>query len=81
MVIADKPARVWKEDRIVFESKLYDVARRFRNLEALQKEMARDSKTGYIARRITVTKPDGKDLSHVVWIDVDQIKKSRDHSS
>lgn len=76
MVIADRPARVWKDkDRLVFESKLYDLARRFRNLEALQKEMARDSKSGYIARRITVTKPDGKDLSHVVWIDVDQMER------
>ena len=76
MVIADKPARVWKDkDRLVFESKLHDVARRFRNLEALQKDMARDSKTGYVARRITVTKPDGKDLSHVVWIDVDQMER------
>ena len=79
MVIADKPARVWKDkDRIVFESKLYDIARRFGNLESLQKEMARDIRTGYMARRITVTKPDGKDLSHVVWLDVEQIQKIKD---
>jgi len=76
MVIADKPARVWKDkDRIVFESKLNDIARRFRNLEALQKEIARDTKTGYIARRVTVTKPDGNDISHVIWIDTEQLKK------
>lgn len=76
MIIADKPPRVWKDkDRIVFESKLHDLARRFNNLEALQKEMSRDSKTGYIARRITVTKPDGKDLSHVAWIDQEQMRR------
>lgn len=76
MVIADKPPRVWNDkDRIVFESKLYDIARRFRNLESLQKDMARDSRTGYIARRVTVTRPDGKDLSHVIWIDNEQVKK------
>lgn len=76
MVIADKPPRVWKDkDRLAFESKLNDIARRFKNLESLQKEMARDNRTGYIARRVTVTKPDGKDLSHVVWIDINQKEK------
>jgi hypothetical protein len=76
MVIADKPARVWKDkDRIVFENKLFDIARRFNNLEALQKEMSRDTRSGYVARRITVTKPDGKDLSHVVWVDSEQLAK------
>ena len=52
-----------------------EIARRFNNLEALQREMNRDSRKGYIARRITVTKPDGKDLSHVAWIDVEQMNK------
>jgi len=76
MVIADKPPRVWKDrDRLVFESKLNDIARRFKNLESLQKEMARDNRTGYIARKVTITKPDGKDLSHFVWIDTEQKEK------
>lgn len=76
MIIADKPPRVWTDkDIILFEMKLTDISRRFNNLEALQKEMAREPIEGFDACRITVTKPDGQDIPHIVWTD----RKQRDN--
>jgi len=69
MIVADKPAESWKdEDAIGFELKLSDIARRFKNLEALQKEVAAKGQ-GFEARRITVTRPDGEEAHQIVWVD------------
>jgi hypothetical protein len=76
MIVADKPAEAWSDaDRTLFEVKLGDLARRFRNLEALQKEVASYSKGGFEARRITVTQPDGKEIHQMVWMDHEQRTK------
>lgn len=41
MIIADKPAESWTDEDVTgFEIKLSDIVRRFKNLEALQKEVA-----------------------------------------
>ncbi|NJM00555.1 MAG: hypothetical protein HC924_18070 [Synechococcaceae cyanobacterium SM2_3_2] len=71
MVVADKPAESWSdEDVTAFEVRLSDVARRFKNVEAVQSEMrARDPQSGFEARRITVTRPDGQETDEVVWTD------------
>ncbi|WP_225896267.1 hypothetical protein [Amazonocrinis nigriterrae] len=69
MIVADKPAESWTdEDAIAFEMKLADLVRRFKNLEALQKEVAAKGK-GFEVRRITITRPDGNDLNRMVWVD------------
>lgn len=69
MIVADKPAESWTdEDATGFEIKLSDIARRFKNLEALQKEVAAKGE-GFEARRITVTRPDGKETHGIVWSD------------
>ncbi len=69
MVIADKPPESWTdEDVTAFEIKLSDVARRFKNLEALQKEAATKG-DGFEGRRITVTRPDGGETHRMVWVD------------
>ncbi|MEA5507009.1 hypothetical protein VB735_28725 [Halotia wernerae UHCC 0503] len=53
---ADKSAESWiDDDAIAFEMKLADLVRRFKNLEALQKEVAANGE-GFEARRITLTK-------------------------
>ena len=55
LIISNKPPKSWTdEDIIIFETKLSDIARRFMNLETLQKEMAPPNK-GIDARRVTVT--------------------------
>jgi hypothetical protein len=78
MIIADKPAESWKDEDVTgFEIKLSDIARRFRNLEALQKEVAASAGEGLEARRITVTRPDGQEVHQIIWFDQerqDQIK-------
>jgi hypothetical protein len=69
MIVADKPAESWSdEDMTQFEINLSDVARRFKNLEALRAEV--DAKGGgFEARRITVTRPDGQEINQIVGID------------
>lgn len=73
MIVADKPAESWTDaDVTVFEVKLGDLARRFRNLEALQKEVASTGRGGFDVRRITITRPDGEEIHRMVWIDEEQ---------
>lgn len=69
MIIADKPAESWTdEDVTLFEVKLADLVRRFKNLEAVQKEVAAKGE-GFEARRITMTRPDGEEIHQMVWVD------------
>ncbi|WP_242018080.1 hypothetical protein [Synechocystis sp. FACHB-383] len=69
MIIADKPAESWTDqDETQFEIKLADISRRFKNLEALQKDIEPKGDT-YEARRITVTRPDGQEENRMVWIE------------
>ncbi|WP_286174291.1 hypothetical protein [Limnospira platensis] len=69
MIVADKPAESWTdEDATRFEIKLSDISRRFKNLEALQKEVAAKGE-GFEARRITVTRPDGEETHRMVWVE------------
>jgi hypothetical protein len=71
LIISNKPPKSWTdEDIIVFETKLSDIARRFMNLEALQKEIAIPSE-GIDARRITLTYPDGEEIHQMLWIERD----------
>jgi len=75
MIIADKPPRVWTDDDVIlFEMKLTDISRRFKNLEALRSDMVKEPNEGFDACRVTITKPDGEDMPHMVWID----RKQRD---
>lgn len=69
MVVADKPPRSWTdEDAVQFEVKLSDLARRFKNLEAVQSS-AEAQREGFEAVRLTVTRTDGREVNQVVWVD------------
>jgi hypothetical protein len=73
MIVADKPAEVWTDkDVTAFELNLSDLARRFKNLEALQKEVAAGSRGGFEVRRLTLTRPDGSEIHRMVWVDQTQ---------
>ncbi len=66
MIVADKPAESWKDEDVTgFEMKLSDIARRFKNLEALKKQVATKGE-GFEARRITLTRPDGEEVNQMV---------------
>jgi hypothetical protein len=70
MIVADKPAESWSDEDVTrFEVNLSDLARRFKNLEALQSEVRASKKEGFEARRITITRPDGKETHRMVWMD------------
>ncbi|SPD75423.1 conserved hypothetical protein [uncultured Desulfobacterium sp.] len=72
LIILNKTPKSWTdEDVLIFETKLSNLARRFANLEALQKEIAIPSE-GIDARRITLTYPDGKEIHQMLWIDRDK---------
>jgi hypothetical protein len=72
LIILNKTPKSWTdEDVIIFETKLSDIARRFMNLEALQKDIAIPSE-GIDARRITLTYPDGDEIHQMLWIDRDK---------
>jgi hypothetical protein len=76
MVVADKPAESWGDDDVQrFEYKLGDLARRFANLEAIQKGMAAANHTGLEARRVSVTRPDGREAHRLVWLDPQESQK------
>src|ERR687885_884631 len=69
MIVADKPAESWTDEDVTkFEINLSDISRRFKNLEALQKEVVAKG-AGFDARRITVTRPDGEEINQIVGID------------
>jgi hypothetical protein len=69
MVIADKPPESWNdEDVIGFEVKLADIARRFKNLEALETETT-TKQEGKTASRITLTRSDGIETHRLLWVD------------
>jgi hypothetical protein len=70
MVIADKPARSWKdEDFLKFEINLTDLARRFKNIEAIQSELVSTQHEGFDALRVTLTKSNGNEINKMVWLD------------
>lgn len=70
MIVADKPAESWTDEDVTnFELKLSDLARRFKNLEALQKDSQTRTFEGFEARKITVTRPDGQETHSLVWFD------------
>jgi hypothetical protein len=70
MIVVDKPAESWTDaDVHSFEPKLTDLARRFMNLEALQKGMGASKNKGFDARRITIARPDGQEIHQLVWLD------------
>jgi len=72
MVVADKPANSWTdEDTTAFEVKLSALARRFKNLEALQKDADAPQKAGFEARRVTITQPSGEEVHQLIWFDQD----------
>jgi hypothetical protein len=73
MIVADKPPKVWSdEDVSVFEIKLSDLARRFANLEALQKDVETRKYKGFDALRMTITRVNGREIHRLVWVEPDQ---------
>jgi hypothetical protein len=76
MIVADRPAESWSDDDVNgFEIKLSDLARKFKNLEALRSEVAVSKHGGFDARRVTITRADGQEIHRMVWLDHQQKKR------
>lgn len=72
MIVTDKPPKSWADNDITrFELTLSDLVRRFKNLEALQKEVEAKG-TGFTAKRLTITEQDGHEVNQVIWVDADK---------
>lgn len=72
MIVADKPPKSWTDNDITrFELALVDLVRRFKNLEALQKEVEAKG-TGFTAKRLTITEQNGHEVNQVIWVDADK---------
>lgn len=75
MIVTDKSPDIWSdEDFNIFEFHLSEIARRFKNFEALQKKVATSSDADMSALQITVTNQRINELTGVVWVD----EKNRD---
>ena len=76
MIIADKPALSWKdEDFLSFEVNLSELARKFKNLEALQKNTAIQG-DGFDALRITIIRPEYQRIVLFKRKRIHELKKS-----
>ncbi len=54
---------------IRFDTVLHEIAGAFARVEALHVETAAQRSDGFTAQRITITAPDGREVSGVVWTD------------
>lgn len=73
MIALDRPVEAWVDAdvRDLF-TRLSQIARRFRNVEAFMAEQAERPEDGFEGRRITLSQPDGTELARMVWIDRSQ---------
>ena len=70
MIISDKPPETWTDDdAAAFEMRVGDMARRFTNVEALIHDTTATRHEGFEVRRITITRTDGSEQHHVVWVE------------
>jgi hypothetical protein len=70
MTIGDRPPQEWRDAEVEqFKHSLHAVATAFARIEALHFERRAVQREGFDARRVTVTSPDGSEVSRVVWID------------
>jgi hypothetical protein len=73
MNIGGRPIQEWRDDDVAhFRLNLHELGSAFARLESLHFERRADRHDGFDARRITVTNPDGSEMSRVVWIDQGQ---------
>ncbi|NLD28063.1 MAG: hypothetical protein GX659_04565 [Myxococcales bacterium] len=69
MIISDKPISSWEdEDLLKFKENVKDHGRRYLNLETLQRKIVGLINQDVIARRVVVTKPDGKEINKTLWV-------------
>lgn len=70
MSVGDRPPQEWRDEEVdQFHIRLRALGASLDRLEALHFERRADHREGFDARRVTVTAPNGSEVSRVVWID------------
>ena len=78
LAISERPPRMWREEEVNrFPGAARGLLSAFRRVEALHFEIRAVPADGFIARRVTVTAPDGTESSRVVWIDESDVASMR----
>jgi hypothetical protein len=78
LAISGRPPQAWQasdEDR--FAANAASLLGSFRRVEALYFDGRAHSPSGFIPRKVTITAPDGTELSRVVWVDETQLSVVR----
>lgn len=69
LAISGRPPRMWRSaDTDQFTAQATSLLGAFRRVEALHFDGRANSPSGFIPRKVTVTAPDGTELSRVVWL-------------
>lgn len=70
LAVSGQPPSGWTDDDVIrFDTVLHEIAGAFARVEALHVETAARRSDGFVAQRVTVTAPDGREVSGVVWSD------------
>lgn len=70
LVISDRPADTWTDSvRVAFELQLAELAARFNSVFAIQGAAIAHGLTGFGARHVRLTPPDGVSTEDIVWIE------------
>lgn len=74
LAISERPPKTWQAADVArFEAQAASLLGSFRRVEALYFDGRASSPSGFIPRRITVTAPNGSELTRVVWVDEAQL--------
>jgi hypothetical protein len=75
-----RPLSLWTEaEEVAFGLLIREVARAYRRLVILHDEAWTEQLTeGFAARRVTITEPDGHEMSRLVWVDAGSMRPIRE---
>jgi hypothetical protein len=74
LAISGRPPQAWQaDDEELFAANAASLLGSFRRVEALYFDGRADSPAGFLPRKVTVTHPDGSEVSRVVWVDESQL--------
>lgn len=70
LAVSDRPPASWRDDDVArFVARLGEIAGLFGRVEALHFDALGAGGEGFVARRVSVTAPDGQERRTVVWVD------------
>lgn len=78
LAISERPPRMWRAADIdQFSAQARSLLAAFRRVEAMHFDGRANSPSGFVPRKVTVTAPDGRELSRVVWFDEADLSRVR----